>query len=91
MSNRTPPCLTCFEERLASTGFDWLDDYTDKQWSIGDEAVYEVEGGFPRITSSMIPSAINDVTYAIRLSSCKDYRSDTLSLREAIEGEFDGN
>ena len=86
-----PTISHVFEERLASTGFDWRDDYTNKPWLIGDEAVYEVEGSFPKITSSMIPSAINDVTYSIRLSSCAHFRRNSHSFKEVIRGSFDGN
>ncbi len=39
----------------------------------------------------MIPPTINKVTYAIRLASCSDFRRNTLSLREAIGGEIDGD
>ena len=79
-----------FEERLAATGFDWDDDYSDRTWSIGDEVLYEVADGFPRITPSTVPVAVDDVRYAISLSGCEDFRVPKTTLGEAISGEHDG-
>ena len=79
-----------FEERLTATGFDWEEDYSDTRWSIGDEVLYEVAEGFPRITPSMIPVAVHDVRYTISLSGCESFRVPTTALSEAISGERDG-
>ncbi len=35
IANIDPSVSHIFDERLASTGFDWLDDYSDKRWIIG--------------------------------------------------------
>ena len=79
-----------FEERLAATGFDWDEDYSDKHWSIGDEVLYEVADGFPRITPSMVPAAVDDVRYSISLAGCEGFRIPQTTLAEAISGEPDG-
>ena len=81
--------MILFEERLAATGFDWEDDYSDKRWTIGDEALYEVADGFPAITPSMVPAGIDDVRYTINLSGCERFRVDTTNLAEAFAGERD--
>ena len=83
--------MVIFEERLAATGFDWEDDYSDKRWTIGDEALYEVADGFPGITPSMVPAGIDDVRYTISLSACESFRVDTTKLAEAFAGERDGS
>ena len=75
-----------FEERLAAAGFDWEDDYVDRRWTIGEEALYEVADGFPRITPSMVPPAVDDVRYTISLSGCENFRVSTATLGEAISG-----
>ena len=79
-----------FEERLAATGFDWEDDYSDKRWTIGDETLYEVAQGFPRITASMVPAAVDDVRYTISLSGCERFRVTATDLAKVISGERDG-
>ena len=79
-----------FEERLAATGFDWEEDYSDKRWSIGDEVLYEVADGFPRIMQSMVPTAVKDVRYTITLAGCESHRISRSTLTEAISGETDG-
>ena len=80
-----------FEERLAATGFDWEDDYSDKRWTIGDEDLYEVADGFPRITPSMVPAGVDDVRYTISLSGCEIYRVPAITLGEVVSGEQDGS
>ena len=79
-----------FEERLAATGFDWDENYSDKHWSIGDEVLYEVADGFPRITPSMVPAAVDGVRYSISLAGCAGFRIPQTTLAEAISGEPDG-
>ena len=79
-----------FDERLAATGFDWEDDYSDRRWSIGDEVLYEVAHGFPRVTPSMVPAAVDDVRYTISMAGCEGFRVAQAALAEAITGDTDG-
>ena len=83
------PTAILFEDRLAALGFDWEDDYTDKHWAIGEEALYEVADGFPRITPTMLPPGVSDVRYTISLSDCEGFRVPTTNLNDAISGERD--
>ena len=77
---------TLFEERLAAVGFDWEDDYADSYWVVGDETLYEVMAGFPHITPSMVPAAVDHVRYTISLSGCENFRVPAATLGEAIIG-----
>ena len=79
-----------FEERLAAAGFDWDDDYGDRCWTIGEEALYEVADGFPKIVPSMVPPAVDNVRYTISLPACESFRVPTTTLGDAISGEADG-
>ena len=79
-----------FDERLAATGFDWEEDYSDRRWSIGDEVLYEVADGFPRLTPSMVPAAVDDVRYTITMAGCESFRVAQAALAEAITGDTDG-
>ena len=78
-----------FDERLAATGFDWEEDYSDRRWSIGDEVLYEVGDGFPRLTPSMVPAAVDDVRYTISLAGCEGFRVGEAALAQAITGDTD--
>ena len=82
--------VIAFDERLAATGFDWEDDYSDKHWSIGDEVLYEVVDGFPRLTPSMVPAAVDDVRYTISMAGCEGFRVPEAAMAEAILGGADG-
>ena len=79
-----------FEDHLSAVGFDWDDDYTDRCWLVGDEALYEVVDGFPRVTPSMVSPAVQDVHYNIRLAACEDFRVSAVTISGAISGETDG-
>ena len=80
----------CFEERLSATGFDWNDDYSDRRWLIGEESLFEVAEGFPRITPAMVPAGVEYVKYAIKLPKCESFRVEMTDLAQAISGEGDG-
>ena len=80
-----------FDERLAALGFDWEEDYSDTHWSIGDEVLYEVADGFPRLTPSMVPAAVDDVRYTISMAGCEGFRVHQTSLAEAILGDANGS
>ena len=78
-----------FDERLTATGFDWEDDYSDKHWIIGEESLFEVLEGFPRVTPSMVPPGVDNVRYVIALSACGKFQVDTEALRQQVAGEHD--
>lgn len=80
-----------FEDRVLSVGFDWADDYSDCPWMIADESLYEVTGGFPRLTPDLIPVGVSDVRYRLVLAQCDDFRARIEDLRSAIAGGKDGD
>lgn len=86
IEERDASAIFAFETRLNALGFNWEDDYSDKQWIVGDEMLFEVTGGFPRVTPSMVPPGVNDVRYAVGLAACEQYRVDIATVTEAIEG-----
>ena len=79
-----------FDERLAATGFDWEEDYSDRRWNIGDEVLYEVADGFPRLTPSMVPASVDDIRYTISMAGCEGFRVAQSTLAAAITGDADG-
>ncbi len=80
-----------FEERLDAVGFKWTDDYSDKPWTIGQEALYEVREGFPRITAGMVPAGVTNVRYTISLPDCEAFRVVPASLPITVPGVADDN
>lgn len=73
-----------FEERLAATGFDWADDYSDQKWLRGPNHTYEVNEDFPRVTSNMYPSGVGNLRYSIFLPDCEPFRINPQHLNEMI-------
>ena len=73
-----------FEERITKVGFRWTDDYSDKLWLVRGETLYEVREGFPRITTSIVPTGVGNVGYAISLPECEAFRVDPGVLRETV-------
>ena len=89
LAGRDMAAVEIFEERLAAVGFDWTDDYSDKSWVVGQEAVYEVREGFPRITPAMVPGGVGNVRYMISLPDCEDFRVVPPSLPISASGAAD--
>lgn len=89
LAGRDMAAVDLFEERLGAVGFDWTDDYSDKSWVVGQEALYEVREGFPRITPAMVPGGVGNVRYMIALSDCEDFRVVPASLPITVSGAAD--
>ena len=86
LAGRDMAAVDIFEERLGAVGFDWTDDYSDKPWVVGHEALYEVREGFPRITPAMVPGGVANVKYMIALPDCEEFRVVPASLPIAASG-----
>lgn len=80
LARRDMAAVDVFEERLGASGFDWADDYSDRSWLVGQEALYEVREGFPRITPAMVPAGVGNVRYMISLPDCEGFRVVPVSL-----------
>ena len=89
LARRDMAAVDVFEERLGAAGFDWTDDYSDKSWVVGQEALYEVREGFPRITPAMVPGGVGNVRYVISLPDCEGFRVVPVSLPMPRRGETD--
>ena len=89
LAGRDMAAVDLFEERLGAVGFDWTDDYSDKSWVVGQEALYEVREGFPRITPVMVPGGVGNVRYMISLTDCEEFRVVPASLPITASGAAD--
>lgn len=89
LAGRDMAAVDIFEERLGAVGFDWTDDYSDKSWVVGQEALYEVREGFPRITPAVVPGGVGNVRYMISLPDCEGFRVVPASLPITPSGASD--
>ena len=56
---------------------------------VGQEALYEVREGFPRITSAVVPGGVGNVGYVISLPACEGFRVVPASLPITASGASD--
>lgn len=65
-----------FKLKLLESGYyeNHIPLYEDKGYTIRQENLYRVNGNFPRITESQIPSGVGDVKYSIVLSESEEWR-----------------
>ena len=89
LAKRDMAAVDLFEQRLGAVGFDWTDDYSDKSWVVGQEALYEVREGFPRITPAMVPGGVTNVRYTVSLPDCEAFRVVPVSLPITVSGAAD--
>ena len=80
-----------FEEGLFMVGFDWADDYSDKQWLLGRDSLFEVRENFPCVTPLMVPAGVNNVRYAVSLPDCEPFCTSIENLKSLISGGSHGN
>ena len=79
-----PIVLGLLEARLAASGFDFDDDYSDHIWYVGGTSVFEVRDGFPCLTASSLPSGVSKLRYSLDLAYCQDFRVEEADLRKVI-------
>ena len=89
LAERDMAALDLFEERLDAVGFNWTDDYSDKPWVVGEEALYEIREEFPRLTAGMVPGGVANVRYTISLPDCEGFRVLPASLPITVSGAAD--
>ena len=86
MAGQDMAAVELFEARLEAAGFGWTDDYSDKPWLVGDQSLYEVREGFPRITPATVPRGAGDVRYTISLPECERFRVVPATFVTAVSG-----
>ena len=78
-----PSCLTAFDRTVTELGFDAQHEYEDR-WTIGEPALYRVEGNFPRILAAHYPAGPQNVAYDLPLSVIEPWRSSMTAVQEAL-------
>lgn len=86
-----PESVELFDARLLATGFDWMEDYSDKRWIAVSDRYYDVRGEFPRITSSMVPPSVGNLRYSVSLPQCEQYRVRVNSVKSVLQGGSNGD
>ena len=77
----SPIALARFEDLLMCVGYDATHGYDDRRWIIGEDRVFEVSDGFPRLPTPL-PAGVANVRYSIALSACKPFELDVSILDE---------
>lgn len=68
-------CLEKFNDLLMNVGYFYLERYEQINFTILDDAFYEVKGDFPRLTQLDLIKGITNLSYCIDLNECEDYRN----------------
>ncbi|MFD7474955.1 PD-(D/E)XK motif protein [Streptomyces sp. NPDC059837] len=83
---RVQPELSRFENSLLEAG--WLDShsmqYVNDRYALSRRQCFQVVDGFPRLTSSALPSGVSRVSYNIDLSVCDAYKVNEGTVRSSI-------
>ena len=88
---RDVEAASVLEDRLNAVGLSAEDDYSDTAWVLGDETLFEVSEGFPRITRATVPTGVEDVRYSVVLSAGEPFVRPLETLGQAISGGRDGS
>ena len=75
--------IDLFEDRLASTGYRDMHDYSNNNFIVLGSNHYDVTSDFPRLVPSALPAGVLDVMYSIDLANCEHFKisQDDLSVR----------
>lgn len=65
--------LDIFENLLSEVGYIDLPEYSEKQYLISKESIYEITDGFPRLKTEVVPHGITSIQYKIELKECKPF------------------
>lgn len=65
--------IETFENLLAEVGYINLPEYSEKNYFVSNESVYEVQDNFPRLRAEDIPIGITSIQYKIEIKKCKAY------------------
>jgi hypothetical protein len=79
------PASDLFAIALEAWGYVRQDAYDQPAWVLTDRRLFEVRGGFPRITPAMLPSGVQKVSYEVLLRECEPFAVD---LTETMAGVF---
>ena len=71
---QSPEALELFSELLLDVGYVDSQHYESYVYTLIDENTYEVKEGFPRITTSNVPSGIVKINYNISLEDCAGFK-----------------
>lgn len=71
---QSPEALELFSELLLDVGYVDSQHYESYVYTLIDEKTYEVKEGFPRITTSNVPSGIVKINYNISLEDCAGFK-----------------
>jgi len=79
--------IDIFENLLSEVGYMNLPEYSEKNYLISNESVFEIKDGFPRLLAQDIPTGITSIQYKIEIKECKPFTITMEDFRNRIENE----
>lgn len=76
-----------FDDKVSRVGFTYDADYSKTRWTLGQEYLYQVKDGFPRIDVDTCPQGISGVSYSLDLEFCESYRVSNDDVIDALRGQ----
>ena len=75
-----------FQAKLTCLGYSSEDsDSYHKGYSVKELIIYIIDEEFPKLTQNDLPKGVMDICYKISLQACEDYKTDIISIIEAIK------
>lgn len=87
-----PTALAEFDDRLLEAGYVQAHAarYDEHRYALHSIRCFDVTGEFPRITPADVRDGVNDVTYSVTLTACKDYEVGAADVADAVRRIVDG-
>ena len=82
-----PGAESFLDMRLDEVGYSDEEDYSDLNWILSGEQIFQVVEGFPRITRSTVPAGVQAVEYQLDITSLEAYEIGEDNLNEILGGE----
>lgn len=79
--------IDTFENLLSEVGYMDLPEYSEKNYLVSNESVFEIKDGFPRLLAQDIPTGITSIQYKIEIKECKPFTITMEDFRNRIENE----
>lgn len=76
--------IDVFENLLAEVGYMDLPEYSEKNYFVSNESIYEVKDDFPRLQAKNLSAGVISVQYKIEIKSCKPYAVDMDDFNKRI-------
>lgn len=75
------------EAVLVAGGYRTRPEYDEERWKLVKVRIFEVQDSFPRLTPSLMPHGVSQVSYRITLGACEPFERTSDWLNGVIHGD----